>query len=67
MEADLSEPTKITVLSASGLIYYVIPSFPVFNATLREVKFQWEDKIKHSLAGEFSSHFFEAYAKWARS
>ena len=42
MEADSSEPTRITVLSAGGLIYYVIPSFPVFNATLREVA--WEDE-----------------------
>ena len=46
MEADSSEPTRITVLSAGGLIYYMIPSFPVFNAMLREVKFQWEDRIK---------------------
>ena len=57
MEADLSEPTRITVLSAGGLIYYVISSFPVFNAKLREVKFQWEDIIKRSLAGKFSWHF----------
>ena len=44
MEVDSSEYTRITVLAAGGLIHYVIPSFPVFSAMLREVKFQWEDE-----------------------
>ena len=56
MEADSSEYTRITVLAAGGLIHYVIPSFPVFNAKLREVKFQWEDEY-----GKI--HVFDGFAR----
>ena len=33
---------KITVLAKGNTLLYVVPSFPVFEATLREVKLQWE-------------------------
>ena len=32
-----------------------IPSFPLFNATLREVKFQWEDEYKNIHRGHDNS------------
>ena len=44
MDAELSERTRIAVLAVGSLIHYTIPSFPVFNVMLREVKFQWEDE-----------------------
>ena len=56
MEADSSEYTRITVLAAGGLIHYVIPSFSVFNAVLREVKFHWEDEY-----GKI--HVFDGFAR----
>ena len=34
---------EITVLSTGGILEYIIPSFPVYKATLREVKLQWEE------------------------
>ena len=42
-----SEHSRIVVLAAGQLIHYTIPSFPVFNATLREAKFQWEDEYEN--------------------
>ena len=29
---------EVTVLSTGGILEYIIPSFPVYKATLREVK-----------------------------
>ena len=33
---------EITVLAKENALLYVVPSFPVFKATLPEVKLQWE-------------------------
>ena len=32
---------EFAVLAAGGLLLYVIPSFPVYDAVLREVRLQW--------------------------
>jgi len=31
-------------LAAGGLLHYIVTSFPVYDALLREVKFQWTDE-----------------------
>ena len=56
MDSDLSPYMEFAVLATGGLIHYVIPSFPVFNAVLREVKLQWMDEH-----GEI--HVFDGFAR----
>ena len=34
---------EVTVLSTGRVLEYVVPSFPVYKATLREMKLQWEE------------------------
>ena len=45
----------VTVLTVGDLIQYTVPSFPVFKATLREVKLQWEEEDR-------IIHVFDAFA-----
>ena len=46
----------VTVLTTGDLIQYTVPSFPVFKATLREVKLQWEEECG-------TVHVFDAFAR----
>ena len=32
----------LTILAKGSMFNYIVPSFPVFNADIVEVKFQWE-------------------------
>ena len=47
---------EFTVLAAGGLLHYVVASFPVYDAMLREVKFQWTDEY-----GKI--HVFDGFAR----
>ena len=47
---------EITVLAKGNTFLYIVPSFPVFNATLQEVKLQWE-----APGGEI--HVFDGFAR----
>ena len=44
MEDQLEDAVLMTVLKTGNLIQYTVPSFPMFKATLREVKLQWEEE-----------------------
>ena len=47
---------NVVVLATGDVIQYTVPSFPVFKATLREVKLQWDDEKK-------TVHVFDAFAR----
>ena len=34
----------MTLIRCSGVYYYTVPSFPVFNATLRGIQYECEDQ-----------------------
>ena len=39
----MAEHVYVEILSKENLYQYVVPSFPVFKAQLREVKCRWDD------------------------
>jgi len=51
---------EVTVLAKGNTIHYVVPSFPVFNAELVEVKLQWEE-YREGLPPEL--HVFDGFAR----
>ena len=53
---NMEDAVHVTVLTVGDLVQYTVPSFPVFKATLREVKLQWEDKDK-------TIQVFDAFAR----
>ena len=54
----MEDAVHVTVLTVDqeDLIQYTVPSFPVFEAMLREVKLQWEEKDR-------TVHVFDAFAR----
>ena len=50
------EYVEVTVLSTGGILEYIIPSFPIYKATLQEVKLQWEE-------ADGTIHVFDGFAK----
>ena len=44
---------EVTVLSTGQVLEYVVPNFPVYKATLQEIKLQWEkaDRTIHVFDG----------------
>ena len=52
----MEEVVNVVVLVTRDVIQYTVPSFPVFKATLREVKLQWDDEEK-------TIHVFDAFAR----
>ena len=52
----MEEVVNVVVLATGDVIQYTVPSFPVFKATLREVKLQWDDEEK-------TIHVFDAFAR----
>ena len=44
-ERDVSDDdyVEVTILSNGRVLEYVVPSFPIYKATLREMKLQWEE------------------------
>ena len=48
---------EVTVLLTGRTFEYRVPSFPVYKATLREIKLQWEDVETDTI------HVFDAFAK----
>ena len=51
----MEDTVRVVVLAMGDLVQYVVPSFPVFKATLREVKLQWEE--------DNTIHVFDAFAR----
>ena len=47
---------EITVLAKGNELLYIVPSFPVFKATLREVKLQWQKPDR-------TIHVFDGFAR----
>ena len=47
---------EVTVLSTGAILEYIVPSFPVYKATLREVKLRWEE-------ADGTVHVFDGFAK----
>lgn len=47
---------EITVLAKRKVFLYIVPSFPIFKASLQEVKLQWEEP------GE-EIHVFDGFAR----
>ena len=39
----------LTILSTGSIIHYVVPSFPIYNAELVEIKVQWEEEDRSLL------------------
>ena len=46
----------LTIQAKGCTFNYVVPSFPVFNVNLTEVKLQWED-------GDGEVHIFDGFAR----
>jgi len=59
MDPDPLPYMKFAVLAAGGLMHYVVASFPVYSALLREVKLQWMDED-----GEI--HVFDGFARYCQ-
>ena len=57
-ERDVSDDdyVEVTVLSTGRVLEYVVPSFPVYKATLREMKLQWEEADR-------TIHVFDGFAR----
>ena len=57
-ERDVSDDdyVEVTVLSTGRVLEYVVPSFPVYKATLREMKLQWEE-------ADGTIHVFDGFAR----
>ena len=57
-ERDVSDDdyVEVTVLSTGWVLEYVVPSFPVYKATLREMKLQWEE-------ADGTIHVFDGFAR----
>ena len=57
-EHDVSDEDyiKVTVLSTGKTLECVVPSFPVYKATLREMKLQWEE-------ADGTIHVFDGFAR----
>jgi len=53
---DQSEDTEITVLAKGREFLYVVPSFPVYKATLQEVKLQQD-------VGSGNVYVFDGFAR----
>ena len=51
---------EVTVLTKGNTLHYVVPSSPVFNADLVEVKLQWEE-YHEGLLPEL--HVFDGFAR----
>ena len=47
---------EVAVLKVGNLVHYIVPSFPVIQATLREVKLQWKEE-------DGALHVFDAFAR----
>ena len=52
----MEEVVNMGVLATGDINQYAIPSFPVFEATLREVKLQWDDEEKIIHVPDTSAH-----------
>ena len=50
----------LTVLAKGNAFKYVIPSFPVYDAKIIEVKLQWEEKCED---GSSKLHVFDGFAQ----
>ena len=50
----------LTILAKGNTFNYIVPSFPVFNADIVEVKFQWEE-IHEDRSTEL--HVFDGFAR----
>jgi len=48
---------EVMVLSTGRTFEYIAPSFPVYKATLREVKLQWEEYATETV------HVFDSFAR----
>ena len=56
---NIEDFAEVTVLSTGRMFEYVVPNFPVYKATLREVKLQWEEyatETIHSLQKMENGH-----------
>jgi len=40
---ELNMDIEVTILAKGDMFLYTVPSFPVFKATLQQVKLQWEE------------------------
>ena len=47
---------EVTVLSTGRILEYIVPSFPVYKATLRETKLHWEE-------ADGTIHVFDGFAR----
>ena len=47
---------EVTVLSTGRILEYIVPSFPVYKAILRETKLQWEE-------ADGTIHVFDGFAR----
>ena len=59
-EAEDKNFSILTILDKSTTFNYLVPSFPVFNADIIEVKLQWEEICED---GSTVLHVFEGFAR----